>query len=131
MAAKFNMENFLQKNSRFFAKKIQDLMKCFNFSICYAPDTVTGVDWPYNEVGKIPRGPSSLGSPNAIPQHHDLFFFLNVLKFGNFLFGQRQWPLKKIPPTFGEPNRPCKVILKKIITSCQITKWKLKSGGFS
>jgi hypothetical protein len=30
-----------------------------------------GADWPYNEVGKIPRGPSSLGAP----QHHDLFFF--------------------------------------------------------
>jgi hypothetical protein len=25
-----------------------------------------GADWPYNEVGKIPRGPSSLGAPKAI-----------------------------------------------------------------
>jgi hypothetical protein len=54
--------------------------------------------------------------------------FLDQLKFGNFLFGQRQWPfivhlmtfffirsailfffggpLKKIPPKFGEPIRP-------------------------
>jgi hypothetical protein len=23
----------------------------------------SGADWPYNEVGKIPRGPSSLGAP--------------------------------------------------------------------
>jgi hypothetical protein len=25
-----------------------------------------GADWPYNEVGKIPRGPSRLGAPKAI-----------------------------------------------------------------
>jgi hypothetical protein len=26
----------------------------------------TRADWPYNEVGKIPRGPSRLGAPKAI-----------------------------------------------------------------
>jgi hypothetical protein len=36
-----------------------------------------GADWPYNEVGKMPRGPSSLRAPKAIGalQHHNLFFF--------------------------------------------------------
>jgi hypothetical protein len=39
--------------------------------LCLCP----GADWPNNEVGKIPRGPSRLGAP----QHHDLFFFLDQL----------------------------------------------------
>jgi hypothetical protein len=27
---------------------------------------IAGADWPYNEVGKIPRGPFSLGALKAI-----------------------------------------------------------------
>jgi hypothetical protein len=40
----------------------------------YAPDQhwmYAGADWPYNEVGKIPRGPSSSGAPSIMT----LFFF--------------------------------------------------------
>jgi hypothetical protein len=44
----------------------------------------SGANWPYNEVGKIPRGLSSLGAYKAIgaPKHHDLFFLdqLNLWK---------------------------------------------------
>jgi hypothetical protein len=36
------------------------------FLFFYILDMGPGADWPYNEVGKIPRGPSSLGTPKAI-----------------------------------------------------------------
>jgi hypothetical protein len=50
-------------------------------------DTYARADWPYNEVGPIPRGrPSSLGTPKAIggPQQNHLFFFLDQLNLWKF-----------------------------------------------
>jgi hypothetical protein len=43
-----------------------------------ATKQATGADWPYNEVGKIPRGPSSLEAPkiNGNPPSMTFFFFL-------------------------------------------------------
>jgi hypothetical protein len=61
---------------------------------------LTGADWPYNEVGKIPRGPSRMGAPKALggPSASWPFFFRSAwFRFcSNFFFGG---PLKKNHPT--------------------------------
>jgi hypothetical protein len=68
-------------------------------------------DWPYNEVGKIPRGPSSLGAPKAIgaPHHHDLFFGSTSVwtgafaLFSSYLMTSREPLEKKSHQKFGMP----------------------------
>jgi hypothetical protein len=84
-----------------------NVLKCFPIKVFEAPDGVVaptlkfnffhlqnkkkeswaGADWPYNEVGKIPRGPSSrLGAHKAIggPSASWPFFFLDQLDLWKF-----------------------------------------------
>jgi retron-type reverse transcriptase len=45
----------------FYKRYVDDII------VCLPTDEIdAGADWPYNEVGKIPRGPSSLEAPKAI-----------------------------------------------------------------
>jgi hypothetical protein len=101
----------------------------------------SGADWPYNEVGKIPRGPLVWGPlrQSGAPQHHDLvFFFLDHLnswefpvwaaavapffgqhfRFGKHFFGG---PSKKNPTKIWGPSPPLHVLIIYLLSSCCIS----------
>jgi hypothetical protein len=63
MFACLNHSAFTRKRVIFICLRVDSIR---NLLLCNA-----GADWPYNEVGKTPRGSSSLGPPTAWP----LFYF--------------------------------------------------------
>jgi hypothetical protein len=87
----------------------------------------TAFDWVIGRRAKVsPAQPTRWEKSHGAPKAIGSLFFLDQLKFGNFLFGQRHFffflcqqfcfgsnffffggPLKKIPPKFEEPITPC------------------------
>jgi hypothetical protein len=78
----------------YFRNICMHLMTCMHKNVCTYTQGRTGhiTRWEKSHGAPLVWGPLRQSGP---PQHHALFlFFLDQLKFVNFLFGQWQWPFK-------------------------------------